>query len=142
MPHVPPLEESFGTWLGWVVDPDRPIVLLLDSPDDWDSAIRQIVRIGCESTVLGDLDDGLDAWLRAGEALEHVFLEIARFGYATSPVMQALELPETRRELRRELGLTYWPQFLFRVGKARSSTAPTPRRALEDLLVEDHASGA
>lgn len=92
--------------------------------------------------ILGTQGDTRLDWLRAGEALEHVFLEIARFGYATSPVMQALELPETRRELRRELGLTYCPQFLFRVGKARSSTAPTPRRALEEMLTEDNATGA
>lgn len=86
--------------------------------------------------LLGTVGDSRESWLRAGEALEHVFLEIARFGYATSPLMQALELPETRSELRRELGLTYYPQFLFRVGKA-AATAPTPRRYLDDLLTED-----
>jgi hypothetical protein len=34
---------SFGTWLGWVVDPDRPLVLLLD-PADWDDAVRRALR--------------------------------------------------------------------------------------------------
>lgn len=90
--------------------------------------------------VLGTEGDSRADWLRAGEALEHVFLEIARLGYATSPLMQALELPETRAELRRELGMTYHPQFLFRVGKA-IPTAPTPRRHLEDLLIEDTLTG-
>ena len=92
--------------------------------------------------LLGTAGDTRLDWLRAGEALEHVFLEIARFGYATSPIMQALELPETRSELRSELGLTYYPQFLFRVGKALSGTAPTRRRYLEDLLIEDTVTGA
>ena len=49
--HVPgsvsiPAGSSFGTWLGWVVEPDRPLVLLLDDPGDWDGAIRQALRIG------------------------------------------------------------------------------------------------
>jgi hypothetical protein len=50
--------------------------------------------------------------------------------------MQALEVPSTRAELRRELGMTYCPQFLFRVGKA-AATAPSPRLRLEDVLDED-----
>lgn len=104
-------------------------------PADTGTSRRQTMMI------LGTEGDSRSDWLRTGEALEHVFLEIARFGYATSPVMQALELAETRSELRRELGLTYDPQFLFRVGKAPSGTAPTRRRFLEDLLTEDNLTG-
>src|SRR5207244_10971755 len=38
--HIPgsvsiPSGSSFGTWLGWVVDPDRSLVLLLAAPADW-----------------------------------------------------------------------------------------------------------
>src|SRR5258705_31299 len=44
--HVPgslsiPSGSSFGTWLGWVVEPDRPLVLMLDDPADWEDAVRQ-----------------------------------------------------------------------------------------------------
>ena len=53
--HVPgsvsiPSGSSFGTWLGWVVEPDRPLVLMLDSPADWDDAARQAMRIGYENS--------------------------------------------------------------------------------------------
>ena len=52
--HVPgsvsiPSGSSFGTWLGWVVEPDRPLVLMLDSPADWDDAARQAMRVGYEN---------------------------------------------------------------------------------------------
>jgi hydroxyacylglutathione hydrolase len=69
--HVPgslsiPSDESFGTWLGWVVtDPDRPLVLILDAEADWDDAVRQALRIGFESTV-GYLEGGFPAWAASG----------------------------------------------------------------------------
>ena len=52
--HIPgslsiPLDESFGTWLGWVVDLDRPVVLVVDSVDDIEPLMRQAIRIGRDS---------------------------------------------------------------------------------------------
>jgi hydroxyacylglutathione hydrolase len=72
--HVPrslsiPADDSFGTWLGWVVDFDRPLVLLLRRPEDWDTAVRQALRIGYEH-VAGHLDGGIEAWREAGLPLE------------------------------------------------------------------------
>lgn len=69
--HVPdslsiPSDESFGTWLGWVVpEPDRPLVLILDAEADWDDAVRQALRIGFES-IVGYLEGGFRAWVAAG----------------------------------------------------------------------------
>lgn len=72
--HVPgsvsiPSGSSFGTWLGWVVEPDRPLVFLLDSAEDWDDAARQVMRIGYEN-VVGHLRGGFDAWSGAGAPIE------------------------------------------------------------------------
>ncbi len=69
--HVPdalsiPSDSSFGTWLGWVVpEPDRPLILILRSEDDWDDAVRQAIRIGFES-IVGYVDGGYVAWEAAG----------------------------------------------------------------------------
>ena len=69
--HVPdslsiPSDESFGTWLGWVVpEPDRPLILILRAEADWDDAIRQAIRIGFES-IVGYLEGGFQAWEAAG----------------------------------------------------------------------------
>ena len=55
--HIPgsysvPAGSSFGTWLGWVVEPDRPIVLVLTSADDWDDLERsQSIIVGSPDTV-------------------------------------------------------------------------------------------
>ena len=65
-----PLGPSFGTWLGWVVEPDRPIVLILERPTDWDEAIRQAIRIGAEGSIVGHLRGGFGAWADSGGRLE------------------------------------------------------------------------
>ena len=65
-----PLSPSFGTWLGWVVDPDRPLVLILERADDWDDAIRQALRIGAEGSILGHLRGGFGTWADGGGPLE------------------------------------------------------------------------
>jgi hydroxyacylglutathione hydrolase len=72
--HIPgsvsiPAGSSFGTWLGWVVEPDRPLILVLDDPADWDDAVRQALRVGYEN-VVGHLRGGLVAWLEAGRPVE------------------------------------------------------------------------
>ena len=64
-----PAGSSFGTWLGWVVDPERPLILLLDDPADRDDLVRQALRIGYER-VVGYLAGGIEAWRRAGLATE------------------------------------------------------------------------
>ncbi|MGH2512190.1 MAG: MBL fold metallo-hydrolase [Candidatus Limnocylindrales bacterium] len=76
--HVPgslsiPLGSSFGTWLGWVVDYDRPAVFILPGGPEgvgaWDDAIRQALRIGHES-ITGYLEGGFATWADAGLPVE------------------------------------------------------------------------
>jgi hydroxyacylglutathione hydrolase len=72
--HIPaslsiPAGSSFGTWLGWVLDLDRPIVLVMADVADWDSAIRQALRIGHDD-VMGYIDGGVEAWLAARLPIE------------------------------------------------------------------------
>jgi hydroxyacylglutathione hydrolase len=65
-----PLGPSFGTWLGWVVEPDRPLVLVLERPADWDEAIRQALRIGAEDSIVGHLRGGFGSWADHGGPIE------------------------------------------------------------------------
>ncbi len=64
-----PAGSSFATWLGWVVDPERPLVLLVDDPADLDDLARQALRVGYE-LVVGHIEGGFDAWQRAGRPVE------------------------------------------------------------------------
>jgi Nitroreductase family len=83
--------------------------------------------------VLGTEQDDPAAWLAAGEALEHVLLEITRLGYAASPLSQVTEVASTRADLRALLMRPMYPQVLLRVGLA--PTAPgSSRRPLSEVL--------
>ena len=85
--------------------------------------------------LLGSVDDSSVSWLRAGEALERVLLEIAQRGYAASPFTQVIEVAHTNALLRSELRLRMHPHVLLRVGHA-PQTPQTRRRRLVDVLSE------
>jgi len=75
-------------------------------------------------------------WLRAGEALERVLLEITRHGFSASPLTQVTEVPSARAQLRAQLGLVGYPHVLLRIGRAPVTPA-SRRRRLVDVLVEE-----
>jgi hypothetical protein len=85
--------------------------------------------------LVGSIDDDPLGWLRAGEALERMLLEITRRGYAASTRSQVIEVASTNERLRQELRLEMHPHALLRVGRA-PATPPTRRRRLVDVLTE------
>ena len=64
-----PAGSSFGTWLGWVVDAETPVVLLADGVEDLDDLSRQALRIGYEA-MAGYIEGGFLAWRRSGRPVE------------------------------------------------------------------------
>ena len=85
--------------------------------------------------LLGTTEENPPAWLRAGEALERVLLEITRRGFVASPLTQVIEVPVTRARLRIELDLDMHPHVLLRVGRA-AKTPASRRRSLTEVLTE------
>jgi hydroxyacylglutathione hydrolase len=76
--HVPgalsiPLRAQFASWLGWLADPDRPVVLVANPDQDLADAVWQAVKIGYEQLV-GVLDGGMAAWVAAGRPVAHTQL--------------------------------------------------------------------
>jgi hydroxyacylglutathione hydrolase len=59
------LRPQFGTWLGWLVPPDRPLLFVLDDDQDRRELVRQCRTIGYEH-LAGELDGGMASWRAAG----------------------------------------------------------------------------
>lgn len=89
--------------------------------------------------VLRGAHDTVEAWLRSGEGLSALWLQAAREGLTVVPLSQAVELDETREQLRTEvLQGVGSPHLVLRVGWqaiGRDALPPTPRRPLDDVLV-------
>jgi nitroreductase len=81
-------------------------------------------------------DDRRD-WVRAGQALQRVLLTATVRGVASTPMTQALEIPEIRRLLSDPARHRY-PQLILRLGYGRPA-AGSPRRPLSDVLLADPA---
>lgn len=60
-----PLRGQFATWLGWLVMPDVPVVLVRNAEQDPAEAVWQALKIGHEE-VAGELAGGIPGWIAAG----------------------------------------------------------------------------
>jgi hypothetical protein len=83
--------------------------------------------------VLGTNGDALSDWLKAGQALARVLLELTSAGFVASIMSQVVEEPSTRQQLRNELRFTGHPQLILRVGTAER-TPSSARRPLSEVI--------
>ncbi|CAN5229596.1 hypothetical protein BH24ACT1_BH24ACT1_12360 [soil metagenome] len=94
--HLPgslsiPLRPQFGSWLGWLVEEDRPLAFVLGPDQDQDEVVRQSLAIGYEH-LLGALAGGVAAWA-ATQPLERTALVDARV-LADRPVLDVRQANE------------------------------------------------
>jgi hydroxyacylglutathione hydrolase len=68
--HIPDayhveLRPAFASWVGWVVPFGSPVILVGETSQVHEDAVRQLIRIGYDD-LPGYLDGGMDAWRSAG----------------------------------------------------------------------------
>lgn len=71
--HIPgalsiALRPVFATWLGWLADPARPLVFVLDDDQDRAELVRQALNVGYEN-LGGELTGGMRAWQAARQSV-------------------------------------------------------------------------
>src|SRR6266478_513933 len=74
--HIPGALNIGGSpilsiWAGWMLDPDEPILLVVESDDDLEKIVRLFIRTGY-SKFAGYLVGGMKAWDAAGFPLEKI----------------------------------------------------------------------
>ncbi len=67
--HIPgalsiELRPVLASWLGWLVEPDQPLVFVLGDDQDRAELVRQCLTVGYEQLV-GELDGGMTEWRAA-----------------------------------------------------------------------------
>jgi hydroxyacylglutathione hydrolase len=56
---------DLSLWAGWMLDPEKPIALVLRRDGDLPEVVRQFLRVGFDKFA-GVLEGGMDAWTGAG----------------------------------------------------------------------------
>lgn len=74
--HVPgalsiPLRPVFATWLGWLVEPGRPVLVVRKPEQNLAEIIGQAVKIG-HDRIFGELAGGVASWSAAGLATTRI----------------------------------------------------------------------
>ena|SRR5579883_444103 len=59
------IDGPLSAWVGWVLEPETPLVLLGASREDEREAQRELLRIGYDR-IVGTLEGGITAWREAG----------------------------------------------------------------------------
>lgn len=77
--HIPnalsiTLRPVFATWLGWLADPGRPLVIVRAADQDPTDIVWEAAKVGFDA-VSGELGGGMDAWTGPVEAETVQFLE-------------------------------------------------------------------
>jgi glyoxylase-like metal-dependent hydrolase (beta-lactamase superfamily II)/rhodanese-related sulfurtransferase len=85
------LRPAFATWLGWLVEADRPLVFVLGREQDRAELLRQCHKIGYER-LAGELAGGMAAWRAAGLPEGHV--EQVAPGEVVGPVLDVRQASE------------------------------------------------
>ena len=96
--HIPSslsieLRDQFGTWLGWLVDPNRPIVVVVDDDQDTTSLMWQALNVGFEPPK-GRLGGGISAWSAAGRPVSQTDLVPAGDVSADRTIVDVRQLSE------------------------------------------------
>ena len=63
---------EFEQRVGWVTPDNAPLILVTNSSADAQTAIFKMAFVALDSQVVGFLDGGMNAWMKAGMALETV----------------------------------------------------------------------
>ena len=85
--------------------------------------------------LLSSAEDDPVSWLRTGQALERLWLEATRHGYAVSLFTQAIEDPASRQHLKAALAVAGQPHLVLRIGHAPATPA-SRRRELASVLLD------
>ena len=87
--------------------------------------------------ILAAETDDRSTQMKAGQVFERIFLTAVSSGLRVEPLTHVLQVPETRSALAAlPLMKGLVPQILFRLGEAEAAATHTPRRPLENVLVE------
>jgi nitroreductase len=114
------------------------VVFLDMGPEQIEKDAGLINSTPCIGFISTANNDSLSS-IKAGRALEHLWLTATSMGLSLHPMSQAIEVPETKTELEGLLPADFrmrQVQQTFRLGYANSTARHSNRRPLQEVLVQ------
>jgi glyoxylase-like metal-dependent hydrolase (beta-lactamase superfamily II)/rhodanese-related sulfurtransferase len=80
--HVPgslsiTLRPVFSTWLGWLADPGRPVIIVRDRDQDVEDIVWGAANVGFD-ILAGELAGGMTAWTQAAQPVTTALIDARR----------------------------------------------------------------
>ncbi|GAB4100797.1 MBL fold metallo-hydrolase [Sinomonas halotolerans] len=100
--HVPgaisiPFRKVFAVWLGWLADPDVPLVIVRGGDQDPEAIAAAAALVGVDRPA-GELSGGMDAWTAAGGEAAHAGLaDTAGLADASAEGVQEARIVDVRQ---------------------------------------------
>jgi len=119
---------------GMVAPVAQLVVRTFDMGNGVGAKDRQLADESPVIAALGTAGDGVQDWLKAGQALERVLLRSLGQGLQASYLNQPIQVAVLRPKLQHLLGCTGFPQILLRLGYPATDLPAAPRRNLQEVV--------
>lgn len=114
----------------------RAVVSLVDLGESTGDKDHELLESAPVVAVLSTEHDDPEAWLTAGQALEHVLLTAARDDVHAGYLNQPCQVEGLRDRLRQLDPERRYPQVVVRLGRVAASPSAAPRRPIAAVLVD------
>jgi hypothetical protein len=143
----PAFREELGYWIGqgvfgtsWLMS--KIGKLAVTHINMGSSTAKKDSAVLMSSPVLGLIsskDNSRETQIKVGQVYQRLSLTAASFGIWCQPMSQIVQVEETKQEVAKLQTDPYlFPQLPFRLGFAESEKHRTPRRSVEEVLVEQN----
>ncbi len=119
---------------GMVAPVAQLVVRTFDMGNGVGAKDRQLADESPVIAALGTAGDGVEDWLKAGQALERVLLRSLGQGLQASYLNQPIQVAVLRPKLQHLLGRSGFPQILLRLGYPATDLPAAPRRNLQEVV--------
>ncbi|MBM3876788.1 MAG: nitroreductase [Verrucomicrobia bacterium] len=112
------------------------VIRTIDAGSNRAARDRDIALASPVLAIIGTDSDTPAAWVASGQAMQRVLLRARVEHVWASFLNQPVEIPELRGRLSDLVGRTGFPHIILRLGYGPEIKKPTPRRPVEEVLVD------
>lgn len=141
----PAFREELSYWIGqgvfgnsWLMAQIGSLaVAYLDLGGSTAKTDRKVLRSAPVLGLITGAENDRLSQIKTGQVFERIYLAARKFGLGVRPMSQIVQIPEHKEELKKLIPQTgQFPQQPFLLGFAEFSETHTPRRPIDEVIVD------